>query len=754
MWQSSDDGCSASANLPFGICRLDISDQSEDGCLLKVRFSIHISKSVRLHAVENRYKTTFARVEKVWVPHLRPKKDLVIADRIFRSPAIVLVKDLTAIALIPDVLNLPQGIKSYLDFIRHDPGGNALISHGIGHWKTSGHIFFKRSKTLTSLSPGTEFSINHFLMLMPETGEDHLKQVSSFLWKKFSRRNNVMPQVLPFAQYERLAKDRIFAPDLYREFNYQGKKVAGCITQTTTSRRKPKVMDSKGVKFFLDHQSKLMAIFHFTLSHVITNQYTHKLLTQFLHAGFLSILPMASFQAWFNEARTALGAYLHSQRVGCAQTAQKSDMIIELALSAPQESGCFPSICMFPEDKVFWIRGTRAFELIDSFHVPDAAVTGFHLLEWYEMARQDPRIMERCQKLARFFIELQDSEGAIPAWVKPGPRGYIIDKSLARSASSAAPAMFLARLYRIAPDPSLLSAAKAALEFINRNVIPEEKWFDFELFYSCAGRPTGSEGPDPFTGCFPANTLSIYWATRAYLDLHLKTGEMEYLKQSRRFISRLNMFQQVFDHPQASMDTFGGFSVMNADGEFNDARQGLFVPLYLDMYKATREPEMFERAIAALRACFTTMLVEDHYAIAPGNMKNFRPSDRGSILENYGHTGRDEVTSGYLSPDWGCGTSLYASGYAFRNFGQLYVDVKNAIAFGVDQILVRHMSIRDENVIIETEEGDHAKLEIVLDDPDNQVQRVIVNQIQADKMGEKENRFLVQFQQNRAFLRP
>jgi hypothetical protein len=40
---------------------------------------------------------------------------------------------------------------------------------------------------------------------------------------------------------------------------------------------------------------------------------------------------------------------------------------------------------------------------------------------------------------------------------------------------------------------------------------------------------------------------------------------------------------------------------MNADGEWNDARQSLFAPLYLEYYAATGEREYFERGVAALR---------------------------------------------------------------------------------------------------------------------------------------------------------
>jgi hypothetical protein len=720
-WRLSPDGEAAFAPLPFGMCVAEFT--REDGDTTVVRFVLRVTRDVRLHGLDVRYRTTFAEPDFAWVPHLRPGEGLVIADQIFRSPALVLRRGAQGVALIPDLAQWPRGVKTMLDLDRRAPDGSALLAHGLGDYATTGHIFFKRKTAGLALAAGDEVAAAHYLLRL-DGPRDPLARVAAFIWERFARRDGPAPLALPLARYEALACARIFAPDLYRTFAVDGRPVAAMNTQTLTSRRKPGVLDRKGVDKYLAGQRNMMKALQFVQAKIFTRPLGHKLLTQFLHSGRLKVAPAASFQAWFNQVRTALGSWLHARRMGDDELARRAEAIVELALCAPTEDGCPAATCFFPEGQIRWIRGTRAFEMIDAYHLPDAATTGFHLLEWHECARPDERILTRARELARLFLKLQDDAGAFPGWAKPTATGWAIDDDLRRSAMTAAPAMFLARLHRVEPAKEYAAAVRAALAFLEREVLPHDKWFDYELFYSCAGRPTGRDGPDPYTGVLPANTFSMFWAARAALDLHFAERDAASLATARRCVDRLSMQQQAFANPRLSLDSFGGFGVMNADAEFNDARQGVFAPLYFDMHRATGEAAMFARGVAALRACFTTMLVEENRAVAPGNMKNFRPSDRGAILENYAHVGRDEVTAGYLSPDWGCGTALYASGLAFREWGQAFADPANAQAFALDRCRARFVSYDGGVVAIEAASDELTELEIVVAVP---VKELLVN---------------------------
>ncbi len=724
-WQKSGSGLAVS--LPFGRFELNAVTESEPLTCLRVAATLVVTQPVRLHSLELRYSTGFGRYDQATVPHLRPAADLVIADQVFRSPAVVARKGRQVVALVPDLSTITPAHKTYLDVQREGQGEKSLLAHGLGEWTACGHVFFKRTRSKRTLQPGTEVPLVHFVLSFPDVEELPLEKVASFLWRRFAPRDAIVPQVLPLLEYDKLAAERAFGEDLFRRFTYQNRPMAGLIAQTTTSKKRPNVLDARGTIKYIAQQKYVMAVMHAIQEHLFTKRWGNDLLTKILHSGRFAIPPMAVFAAWFNQVRTSLGTALYAQRAGDRDLLEKTHAVVELALSSPMEDGCPWTLCFFPADgEVFWRRGTRAFEVTDAYNLADASVTGFHLLEWHEMVHADERILKRCQILARFLLGFQDPSGAFPTWVKPLEGRFEIDPDLSRSAMTAAPAMFLARLHRVTPNKEYTAAVSKALQFIEREVLPEEKWFDFELFYSCAGRPTGKDGPDPYTGCYPANTLSMYWAAQAALDLH-KTGKQpEALTMARRYLARVSMFQQVWDTPRLSINTLGGFGVMNADAEFNDARQGLFAPLYLATYRATGEAEFFERGVAALRSCYTTMLCEANHAVAPGNMIFYRDLDCGSILENYGHQGWDAITSGYLSPDWGCATALYASGLTFRHHGQIFVDVTRRQAFGIDGCQARFVSAKGKNATIEVSGPIETELVVVVE-PAGAVNKLLVN---------------------------
>ncbi|MDP8223168.1 MAG: hypothetical protein P9L99_07405 [Candidatus Lernaella stagnicola] len=655
-WHKDADGFLA--ETPVGPVRLTVTE-IEGSRIRRVQVAFQPRLRHRLHQLEIRYATPAVDPDYVWAPYLRPRHDFVIADQVFRSPLLHAEKDGERWGLVPDLATWPGEHRAVLDFLREGASGACEMAHGVGGWKTTGHVFFRRARNGKWCEVGDEFRFGHYLL-----DGMNIEQSASFIWRTFGDPQRTLPLVLPLEEYEAAALERMFAPDMYHEFDGGGRPVGAMITQTITARRTPKLMGKKGVDSYLRNQGRLVGLMRLIQTTLFTNAAGYRLLKSILHAGFLDVLPMASFQCWFNQVRTALGVALVSRRGHGEVFLERAQRIVELALQAPLEQGLMPSVCLFPEGEIRWMRGTRAFEIVDRFHLPDNAVTAFHLLEWYETVAAEDRILARCREIGDTLLELQHDDGSVPSWVTPQAGGWDVDPTLARSAASAAPAMLWARLARVTGEETYRDAAAKVVDFLDREVMPADQWFDYELRYSCAGRHTDEHGADPFTGTWPMNTLSMYWAARAALDLATDTHESRFLDFGRRVMARLNLFQQVFDHPHLGADTYGGFAVMNADAEYNDARQGLFVPLYLDWYRATGEAEWRERGLAALRACFMTMWIEENRVVAPGNMRWYRPEYRGAILENYAHSGRDEGPAGYLSPDWGGGTALYASGLA------------------------------------------------------------------------------------------
>ncbi len=101
----------------------------------------------------------------------------------------------------------------------------------------------------------------------------------------------------------------------------------------------------------------------------------------------------------------------------------------------------------------------------------------------------------------------------------------------------------------------------------------------------------------------------MHHAAAGLLGLFEATADSQYLQLAGRVMDRLSLYQQVWDPPWLGLDGFGGYGVMNTDGEWNDARQAQIAETHLDFGRVTEEPEHTERAIAAARAAFTTVFL-------------------------------------------------------------------------------------------------------------------------------------------------
>jgi hypothetical protein len=108
-------------------------------------------------------------------------------------------------------------------------------------------------------------------------------------------------------------------------------------------------------------------------------------------------------------------------------------------------------------------------------------------------------------------------------------------------------------------------------------------------------------------GVYKQNTLSISWSAEAFLHAWRTTRKRRFLRIARRCIDELSLYQAVWDPHFLPAPAHGGFGVMNADCEWNDARQSLFAPLYLDFALGTGDRELTERGVSALRASFSML---------------------------------------------------------------------------------------------------------------------------------------------------
>jgi hypothetical protein len=232
-------------------------------------------------------------------------------------------------------------------------------------------------------------------------------------------------------------------------------------------------------------------------------------------------------------------------------------------------------------------------------------------------------------------------------------------------------------------------AARRGLRYLAEGPVREARWEDFETYFSCSrwwGDRVGEKIPR--TGVYKSNTFSPFWCAEAFLAAHRALREPRWLALGRRCLDELSLYQQVWDPPTIPAPCHGGFGVMNADGEWNDARQSLFAPLYLEYYRATGEPEYAERGVSALRASFAMLFCPENAQVYEAYRKAhpfFGPESYGFMMENIAHSGPGENPIGpFTIFTWGNGAALASAALIHDRCGDVFIDPARRQAFGID----------------------------------------------------------------------
>jgi len=198
------------------------------------------------------------------------------------------------------------------------------------------------------------------------------------------------------------------------------------------------------------------------------------------------------------------------------------------------------------------------------------------------------------------LVNHQQPSGVIPSWYNSdlSPREEFRDFN----AETGGSALFLLELADMTGAPAYLQAGRRALGFVEREVIPRQRWFDFETYLSCARKDFSFY--DPRTAQYPQNNLSTMFAAMAYLQLYRVSKDPHDLDIGTRVLDYLLLTQQVWSNPALSPKLLGGTTTQNTDAEWSDARQAYVAVLLFDYYQATKNPEYLERAVVAARSTF------------------------------------------------------------------------------------------------------------------------------------------------------
>jgi hypothetical protein len=576
------------------------------------------------HTIELCVKHPLAKAEHVWVPHLTPEPANVIGDWVFRSPAIVIADASLALAFVVDVDDVhaarsANAWQAWLDY-EHP---RAELTLAAGKYRHEGHVFFAREPARFAEDARVELRLHVLASTRAEDLANPYGMAARFCWERWGRPRfeRFDRATLPVATHMERIVRWAFTPEGWGESVWQDVPLPG--------------VGLVGAPVFIvdvgRHPSIPLAERTWRERRSIWNQ------------------------AWFSTQRCANGLLRYARQIASEDLEHRARAMTEVALAAPQTNGLFPAV-LAHEDGVTWRwsnsdrRPASASE--SACHIVDAAFTCRNLLEWHSLTNDD-RALAYVKRFAERIVTLQRPSGAFPGWVEPDGR---VPEELAAGPESA---MTVSLLFELGMrEPAVRGAAFLA------DLAREGRWEDFETYYSCA--PWGRDGQMgkrvARNGVFKQNTLSIAWCAEAFLKAWQATNDKAWLARARRCVDELSLYQAVWDPPFLPAPAHGGFGVMNADSEWNDARQSLFAPLYLEMWRASgeRDRELLERGVSALRASFSMLYCPENATLArayEARFPFFGAETYGFMMENQGHDPAQPIGT-FTIFTWGNGSAL------------------------------------------------------------------------------------------------
>jgi hypothetical protein len=566
----------------------------------------------------------------VWSQDIKALKDELLPHWTFKSPAVIFQQGRVFAAIVPSLDSLTvtsletQPVALDLDVTS---GDRAWFSYGEVNTRPFGHSYFRRidDQSLDSLSGPLTYQ--YWVLASPEPPRLGYRRISRFLWEKFGspalkgsldlQRNVKQPELFLFDDWRKEAWSH------YADEKYWGFPCGGAQCGLLRSNRNPW---GKGPPPKND----------------------------------------AWFDAWFQNLRTAYGWYAYAQRSNNFEMQAKAESVLNLALTSPQHNGVFPIIYL--EDTKTWLPDDGWAGFADDYHTFCMSWTGYWLIRWAEdlIPARKAGILSFLRPYADFLVKVQQASGCIPSWFSERlqPRSEFRDFN----AETAGSALFLAEFSEFAGEPKYLQAAIRAQAFIANQVIPRQRWYDFETFLSCARKPF--DFYDRWTAQYPQNNLSTMQAAQALLKIYRLTKQAQYLEQGEQVVDYLLLTQQVWNHPLFSPKLVGGTTTQNTDAEWSDARQSYLAPLLLDYYQDTGRLDYLERAVAAARAGFAT---------AP--------------WENWGHMGHANAHGVLSSFHWGTGSQMAAVEMMAPILGDAFVNVARAHGVGFNACNVANVHV-------------------------------------------------------------
>lgn len=566
-----------------------------------------------------------------WKPHLTPEKDMVIGDLFYYSPAAIFRCGQSMFSLVPDIdwLDAHRVNPQYFDFVQEH---NHLFI-GVGSYKKVHHVYHQLTKLPIRVHKGEELFAFYLSEWEDAPVVRDFSPVENLIWRLFAsprmkqqtiNQTNQLPSLEIYAKhtYKWALKD--WRQIDWQQFELDGKQVGGWVFLARAA-QKPGLGKE-------DIWREKKSIWN---------------------------------QAWFSSLRSAFGCALWGKRWNDAEMVTDANLAKELALSSPQQNGLFPSVFEAGNDGDWasghWTNSDRRPPMHEKYgHILDMSWTSHWMLRWYQTIDQDSRLYDYVKRFADRLLDLQEDDGSFPAWIRldTGEKS----KYLSDGPETSMQAWFLAEMYEVSHDDKYLRSSERAMKFVEKEIIPTGRWEDFETYFSCSSLWAGKvyHEKESRSGLYSQCNFSIYWSAEAFKTLYAITREDQYLKLGEQLISELSLYQAAWSPKYMNVPTIGGFTVMNTDDEWDDARQSLFAETYYDYYELTHRPEYLQRSLSAMQASFYMMYCPENpqaKSLYEQTFPFFNEADYGFEMENAGHADNINKTGEFTGFDWGNGSA-------------------------------------------------------------------------------------------------
>jgi hypothetical protein len=622
-----------------------VTVQNIDSNLYRIEFKYSVKDSIRQDDWHVTIKPSFDATFH-WQPHLTPTDNHIVAQHVFRAPAVIAGNDQNQLVVIPDLqLITNSDVKWYMDLdARTD-----VITIGVSKSEVTSHVLFERAPGLV-IPPG-EFKFAFYVMTNSDKASiaDPWRKPLAFMWQKYGEQLYQQGQPIqgsldPYIKHTYNWAFNSWSKSVWQEFEINGKKVGApvFIVNVTQSPNYPGEVSER---------------------------------------EFRSVWN----QAWFSSLRSAEGLYRYARRTNNKELLHKANMTKELALSFPQSDGLFSSVVgtememIDIGDKKYkrskgWSK--RYFgnsnrnprnpwgEAKDApYHILDMSWTAHLMLVWHEELEKDQRLVDYAKRYADKLITLQNDKGFFPGWLDTKTLAPL--ELMNETPETSMSATFLLKMYEVTKDEKYMTSAEKAMNAVRTNIIPVSRWEDFETYWSCSRVLDSLVGKKiERNNAYKQNSLSMFWTAEGLYNFYKATGDRRYLSDGQRVLDELLMFQATWQPPYIPIPVLGGFGVMNGDGEWNDSRQCLFAETIVKYGQELKNDEYTHRGLAALRSAFVMMYCPENPETKQQWEKVypfFNEKDYGFMMENYGHGGENNAEGlgigEFTIYDWGNGAA-------------------------------------------------------------------------------------------------